>query len=878
MTTTPSIANKRLRRNPGNHGTIRLDSTTKGKAATKSALPTEAPRSRLLRIAVTACLLAARTAAAQQAGPTFVAASEGGELAEVTVTAQRRTENLQDVPIAIQALTGETLAQLNIENFDDMLRYLPNVTLATAGPGQGNIYMRGLSIGPGTIQGSGAVGDFPNVAVYLDDQSAQVPGRNLDIYAADLERIEVLEGPQGTLFGAGAEAGVIRYITNKPKLDVTEGTVNAGYATTAHGDPSSNADAAINLPLIDDTLAVRAVVYSDTRGGYINNVPGTFARQNSDPSIHYANYPVGCVQNSTSASVPPCQVPPGSPTLNNNNLVANGINPVTYQGIRAGALWKFHEDWTALLVQSYQSMNAQGVFYETPQASGTGAPLPDLSVQLYNPSFDKDRFENTALTVNGRVGALNLVYAGAFLTRNVEQVQDYTSYARFYFADYYQCTSPAQTGQQGQCYSPSTTWHDRERDIHQSHELRLSTPDDWRLRAIGGIFWENYLVHEQTDWLYKTAPGFTNVGPPPGASVNNPNVRGDNDSFFDDVTRGYKQRAAFASVDFDIVPKTLTLTVGTRYYRFDNTEVGAAAPSFGCYGAGAPPCLTYGINLDAEGLRTTYQGAKSRANLTWKITPDILVYYTWSQGFRPGGFNRSSTHVPALNYSTPLAFTPDTLINNEFGWKTQWLDHRLQFDGAVYQEDWKNVQDAFFNPALGNLAFETNGPNYRVRGVELQLIARPVAGLTLTGSSSWNSSNQMNSPLLKDASGAPLKIADPYGNPGTTLAQSPPFQGNLRARYEFAVDEYHPFVQIGGQHQAHSHSATGYFANFDQPGFTTYDAAAGVSKGQWTMQAYCDNLTDTRADLYTSQSQQIKAVTVNRPRTAGVKFSFKFGG
>jgi iron complex outermembrane recepter protein len=148
---------------------------------------------------------------------------------EITVTAQRRVENMQDVPITIQALTAETLTQLNVQTLDDFLRYLPNVTMATSGPGQGSIYIRGLSTTlPGT-QGSGGIGSFPNVAVYLDDQSGALPGRNLDIYAADLERIEVLEGPQGTLFGSGAESGVLRYITNKPKLDVTEGNVSAAY-------------------------------------------------------------------------------------------------------------------------------------------------------------------------------------------------------------------------------------------------------------------------------------------------------------------------------------------------------------------------------------------------------------------------------------------------------------------------------------------------------------------------------------------------------------------------------------------------------------------------------------------------------------------------
>src|SRR6266436_7505331 len=224
--------------------------------------------------------------------------SASNEIAEITVTAQRCTESTQDVPIALQVLTGETLTQLNVTTFDDFVKYLPNVMSAGSGPGQNNIYMRGLSTGSGLVPGSGAVGSFPNVAVYLDEQSAQLPDRNLDVYAADLERIEVLEGPQGTLFGAGAQAGVVRYITNKPKLDLTEAKVNAGYATTARGGQSSNLDATLNIPLIPGKFAVRGVIYNEQRGGYINNVPATFARAPTDLGIvHYfgGNVPANSV-------------------------------------------------------------------------------------------------------------------------------------------------------------------------------------------------------------------------------------------------------------------------------------------------------------------------------------------------------------------------------------------------------------------------------------------------------------------------------------------------------------------------------------------------------------------------------------------------------
>ena len=191
---------------------------------------------------------------------------------EIIVTAQRRSENVQNVPIAIQAFTGDTLQQLKVTNFQDLLRYLPNVTAPSSGPGQDQVFMRGLSAGSVATQSGGSISGFPNVAIYLDEQSGQLPGRNLDVYAADLERVEVLEGPQGTLFGAGAQAGVIRYITNKPKLNATEATVYAGFGTTAGGDHNSDVTAVLNVPLISDSLAVRAVVYDDRRGGYINNV------------------------------------------------------------------------------------------------------------------------------------------------------------------------------------------------------------------------------------------------------------------------------------------------------------------------------------------------------------------------------------------------------------------------------------------------------------------------------------------------------------------------------------------------------------------------------------------------------------------------------
>jgi iron complex outermembrane receptor protein len=847
----------------------------------------------------------------------------GEELQEVIVTANRREENLQNVPMTIQVLTGATLAKLNATTFDDFVTYLPGVTAHGVGPGQNNIYVRGLATGAGAVQSSGVIGSFPNVAVYLDEQSAQLPNRNLDIYAADLERIEILEGPQGALFGASAEAGVVRYITNKPQLDRTEAKVNAGYATTARGEQSSNLDATLNIPLIPGKFAIRGVIYNEQRGGYINNVPATFARAPTDTGI--VNYFGG-------------NVPANSVVLNNFSIAEDHINPVTYNGLRAEALYRFNEDWDALIAQSYQSIGAYGVFTEM-AANSLGEPQPDLSVQLYNPSYNKDRFENTALTINGRIGALKLLYAGSYLVRNVDQVQDYTQYARATFAHYYQCINPGPTPAAAQCFTPSSTWHDIERNTHQSHELRVSTSSEARIRGIGGLFYENYRIQEQVDWFYLTAlPYFQPIAPPTGyytlngstlqpvfvpfpVTSNNPNPRPPGDAFFDDITRGYTQKAAYASVDVDLVPQTLTLTAGTRYSRTTTSEVGSTVGSSGCWLPNDPtvpnPCVNHSnfFNIDAEHLNKTYSGFKSRANLSWRVTEDALLYYTWSQGFRAGGFNRAP--VPPANDS-PLAangrswqvqagqhggyvasvdFAPDSLTNNELGWKTLWMDRRIQWNGALYQENWNQTQSAVFGLGLVNLGVILNGGDYRVRGVETSGLARVANGITIEAGAAWNHSELVRQQTLLWRDGTPIdfsalrdsqnqSVANPSGALGSRLAGAPPFQGNIRARYEFTFNEYEAFAQIGVVHQSHSlattfslaHDLQGNSTAYDLPAFTTYDAALGLGKDGWRVQLYGENLTDTRAQLYANYTQLYKAITVNRPRTIGLRFSYAFDG
>ena len=864
-------------------------------------------------------------------------ASDSEGIAEITVTAQRRSESIQDVPITIQAITGDTLKELSVTSFNDLLRYTPNVTFSGNGPGTGNIFMRGLSSGGSGSQSQSTTAPFPNVALYLDDQSMQFPARNNDVYIVDMERVEVLEGPQGTLFGGGAQAGALRYITNKPKLDVTEGNVNAGYGITAHGDPNTNANATINIPLIADTLAVRAVIFTEHRGGYISNVPSTI-------------------------QVPEIQTPAevgGNPIANNAGVLGSNLNTVDYSGLRASLLWKINDNWNVLLQQNYQNFKSDGYFTTEP-VSPDGATLGKYETAAFTPNYNKDKYESTAWTVNGLfpalpyIGDLKAVYTGSYLVRHIDAQQDYSNYMTSTHGSYYACSGAGagyayfRSAKPTTCYNAVGSWHDQTRNTHQSQEVRVSTDENNRIRAIAGLYWEKFVIDDDMNFNYLTIPQCNTanlatslnggpdcvaaVGPIPGYYATDPNTRlNTNTGFGEDVQRGYVQRAAFASLDVDIIPKVLTITGGIRHYHYDEFEHGSeyysATSSILNVPNGSVGNDGFGINLKKSEAGNTYRG-----NITWHPTKDIMAYYTYSEGFRPGGFNRTHTSIDgsevflkgvaaytagvgaSKQFDKPEGFNSDSLINNEVGLKTEWLDHRLQVNGSYYIMNWTNVQLPLFDPLhLGNTTFDINGPSYRVKGFELQVVARVTEGLTVQGSGSWNSSKQTNAPCLRSnivSAGNPTPVGqcitqingapytNPYGVLGTTPAYSPPQMFNLRARYDIAIQEFHPFIsagvnRIGSQRNSPASfpdgnlttaeggcllngAPTTTLCKYTMPGYTTYDASIGVSKDAWNVQVSGVNLTNTYASTNTSSAQFIKTEIPLRPRVLTLQVGYKF--
>ena len=883
-------------------------------------------------------------------------ASSGG-VDEVVVTAQRRDENIQNVPVTVQAFSGDQIQKLNLTSLEEILRFTPNVVYSAPGAGQGQVFMRGLSTGRAGEQSYATVGNFPNVAVYLDEQSMQFPGRSPDIFLADMQRVEILEGPQGTLFGGGAEAGALRYITNKPKMNVFEGSLSGTYGFTQHGDNNSGVTAVVNIPIVADKLAIRGVFYNDVQGGYIDNVPSTFTRnQQLDDNTYIGVFPVAghCPDGGLPNPHTNFCLPASTPQANNFALAKKAQNPVTNQGARLEGSWNITPDWNLLISQSVQALDAEGLSTSYP----TGSDFQKLSkwqVTAFVPTYNKDSYSNTAWTLNGKVHNFNLIYTGAYTDRHVVQQNDYTNYSRTLYGQYYECTGGnnsgfgAGPGVPATCYSPVTYWHDKVHTTHMSHEARISTPSDWRLRGVAGVFYEQQRIYDIMDFDYKTIPSCNNpstaagticVGndaPASAATLTHAGIKGDMVGYGEDTQRGVNQLAFFGQADFDIIPHVLTVTAGTRHYRYEQFEKGSVYhTATNCTGisTGTPPAspliCPFKANIDAEGtanlndplaviaasklnvpgpgLSAVYSGFKSHFGIEWKPLEHVLLYYTYSEGFRPGGSNRYPevkapiTPGGAKQFIKPINYKPDSLVNNEIGIKSEWLDRRLLVNATVYDMTWNDSQIALYQPCcLGNSTFTTNGATYRIKGLELQVVGRPVDGLTLQGSASFNDNRESKAPcLMSTAPGSPTlgqcitqvngaPYPNPFGTVGSPAAFSPKFQGNVVVRYEWTVNGFDAFASLNG---AYTGSQTNEPANYisgdtqivpnttylryNIPGYGTIGGSLGFKRETWLVEVTGSNLFNSDAATFISSGQFIKAEAPLRPRVINLKVTKSF--
>lgn len=889
-----------------------------------------------------------------------------GAIADIIVTATRREESLNKVPLAIQALSGDSLSNLNVTNFEKLVEYLPNVRTASRGPGISSIYIRGLSTDTAGSQILGVAGVQPNVALYFNDAPASTPGRNLDIHPTDLNRIEVLAGPQGTLFGANAMGGAVRYISNKPDLSQFHAGFSANAATTKGGDPSFGGEGFVNIPIVQDKLGIRLAFYSDHQGGYIDNVAGSY-RMPWDPggpgrlptgnpllvgqAIQSCVGVANCVATATGTTggfkVPLRQ------SITNTAFVENNYNDANYNGGRAAIEFKISDDWSLEANTLYQELKTDGVFDYAP---GVG----DLKVQQYGPNNLKDTISLSSVTLKGRLGILDMILTSSYQDHHSVQQADYAKYANIgLYMPFYNCdrgvyyAGYANSAAQGQtCYSPANSYTVNDRNRRWTQEFRVTTPADKRLRGTLGLYYDVNRIYDLTVWHYTLpAAGFIyNLPPNPLVNVLNVGpIAGA--GFVNTILRRDRQAAIYGEASFDIIPEKLILTGGLRYYNERASMDGGSSTSFtssvraNCASVSTDPAtglttcnyiplavpptslgassvlhqIVGGVDVGRlAGISpTTYSGVLFKGNLTYKFNPDALVYATYSTGFRPGGFNRKGCNnsvAAQANFTAACAanraYAPDKVKNYEIGAKLGLLDRKLQINVAAYIIDWSNVQIAAFDQNISNQTFVGNLANARIKGFEGDITARPSSGLTIGSGFSYNDSK-----LLGCTGNAIAQLLCSQGvivPAGSPLALSPKFQANIRLRYDWEMASgLKPFIQAGYHHVGSTitsdlantnilytgcnspYNVCGQTAvingvtvakgdpiqlqpsSFKQPSYNTFEASIGVSKDNWSLTIYGENLGDERPQLFTSANDGEKRVTTSRPRTIGMRVSFK---
>lgn len=765
---------------------------------------------------------------------------QAAELEEIVVTATKREENLQDVAVSVQAIGAERLEALNIANFDDYIRYLPNVNSAGRGPGQSSIFVRGMAT-DSSDQTSIEIGaPVPNVALYLDEQPVSSGGRNLDVYTADIARVEVLPGPQGTLFGASSQAGTVRLITNKPVYNEFMAGVDASVATTHKGSDSNSVEGYVNIPLIDDRLAMRAVFYNALEGGYIDNVFGENAYTEDD-----VGFPAGAV----------------STVVNNLALVEEDFNDAIYTGARLSANFAINDDWEVTGQYMRQQLEVDGVFDHSPPriaelSSGQAGSrvVGDLQVQRFFPDRLEDEFQQMALTVSGRIQALDILYAGSYLDREVNNSFDYSGYTQIGSYGYYYLCQPTYTV----CGDPTQGVLAYIENNRTTHELRVSSSDNESLNFVAGLYFDDIETSVDTNFFVAGSTGFFAPNRPHSQSTQfNPNPRAPGITFVNDAIRSEEQFAVFGELTYHLTD-AWAVTVGARYYDIESRLVGSSnfATPGDVDGDG-------GISFDqifADDLPLKEDDTILKGSVSYNLGENALFYVTFAEGFRPGGFNRIDSD------GVPKTYISDEVTNLEFGWKTTLLDGAMRFNGSVYQIDWDGVQVGITDFNISVITFTTNAADAEITGFEGDLTWAFNENLTLATAWSFNDTEMVR---------VPQSVTD-IAPPGSNLALAPELQYNISARYQWAMGNSDPYAQLVYAYTDDQFSSIVVANRFRQDSYNTVDAALGIEMENLTVELFAENLTDERAELFVNSLDTDLRITTNRPRTVGVRLSWDF--
>ena len=852
----------------------------------------------------------------------------------IEVTATKRTESIQDIPVAVTALNGEALENLGVDNFQDYVEFLPNVVFQGTGPGQNEIYIRGAATTQTSIAVSSVQAIQPAVAFYLDEQPVSMQGRNLDIFATDIQRIEVLPGPQGTLFGASSQSGTVRLITNKPDHSGFSAGIDTDLGFTKGGEMSNTLEAYFNFAVTDD-FAVRVAMYNDRQGGWIDNVLNDPANGGYGGSVEvirrvsgYAGSP-GVLEPSTTAI--------SAPT--NDELVEDDFNDATYTGARVGASYHINDDWHLLVQHTEQTLDTEGVFAYDPNLDGTS------SANRFVPEENSDEFGLTTWTLEGRLKKLDIVYTGGYLDREINSTIDYTGYTNGgSFSAFYTCLYSGLPAEEQACFDPTGFYLEETSTTRLTHEFRVNTDAEERWRLTAGVFYDDQEVASVGQFQLGSLdiPGFRNnsamLAGTEGINSNggpfSPEV-----SFVNDVTHTIEQIAVFGQLDFDITD-TLTASFGARWYEIEDEYKGATTTAdvsgrLRAFGSGEQAILNFpglgqdyidAINagqldvslLDRDGVLTV-DDTIFKFGLDWKVTEDILLFTNYSEGFRPpvtnrvGGNPATSTEGAFADFRIPVYSLTDTLDNYEIGMKGDFLDGILRVNATAFYSEITDLQTSRFDPTnISFLVFTDNVGDAEIRGLDADITWLATDDLIIDAAFSLLDTELVSlNPEL-------VGIAPPVGS---RLPYSAEFSGNIRARYFYELENgmtgfvnasvsytgdrlmnmtADAFVfedasqliygrgsglEIERELSAADYAGVNYLDRngnaFEGGRYVAGDYAIanlvfGLTNDEWKAELYIDNVFDESATLHIDTQQFTPKVITNRPRTIGLRFSYDF--
>ncbi len=741
-------------------------------------------------------------------------------IAEVVVTATKRSESLQKVPVSVQALTPAILAQHHIASSDDYIKLLPSVSFQSFGPGQSQLYFRGITSGADGLH----LGSQPGSGIYIDETPLATIGSTPDLHVYDIARVEALSGPQGTLFGASSLSGTLRIITNQPDPSHFSAAYDLqGTDYTGHG-AGGTAEGYVNIP-ISDKIAIRLVGFDEHDGGYIDNIANTRTFQ-LDPT--------------------------GTLTVNNNGLVKKDANTVDTYGGRAALRVDLNDNWTVTPGIIYQHQTANGNFLENPR-------LGDLKVSDFGPDLNKDDWYQASLTIKGKIANWDVLYSGGYLGRRIEHKHDYSYYTVAY--DKAGSTSYATfPNGHGGFLDPDQFFASNDRYSKLSNEFRVSSPSEYPFRVLGGVFGERQTDDWQANYYI---PGLASI---PTPAVERPVPGYGDDAFVTRLNRADNDFAVFGEAAYDILPN-LTATVGGRYFTVDNSLIGFSGTAGSEKKAN---CIistaVTGATCDNVNATVKEHGETHKVNLAWKITPSKMVYVTYSTGFRPGGVNRQTGALP---------YNPDTVTNYEFGWKTTWLEGRLRANGAVFDEEWHGFQYAYAPLGSNGQTLIINAGNARSYGVEGDVAYRVTDKLTLSASGTWLHASLLTG-LCSKSECAPAGSLLPV-QPNYKINTSARYEFMVRDYRSFFEGDLSAQGQSNSALFQKDEAAVG-----PTKPFATLDFSGGFGKDNWTFEVFIKNVTDTRGVLRVGTDCGLQLCGaygldyITKPRQIGVKLAQKF--